>query len=267
MVLLIAWSALPATLRGQESDSLLVEVRLAGVGRLMLMAEPVGRSLRLPAEPIFALAGRGAPPAPAATLEELEGLLGITVIWSPRQLLVTLQDPFATLPSNRARVDRLRAEAAGRGGGAVPGRYAGWFGGITMDDRREALADLGYALGWAQARVSHSTISGTAWSASANPIRPLWLSYAHRPVGGSQVRARVVIPHGWVSADYRGRKFGVDGAATLGPVVVYASSRDRFAVTWRGAVDVQVGHAGNRSAVRVSFGPVDPSPISMPMVY
>jgi hypothetical protein len=203
----------------------------------------------------------------AASLEELEELLGVTVTWSPRQLLVTLQDPFATLPSSRARVDRLRAEAVGRGGGGVPGRYVGWFGGITVDHRREALADLGYALGWAQARVSHSTVSGTAWAASANPIRPLWLTYAQRSSGGSQVGARVVVPSGWVSADYRNRRFGVDGAAAIGPIVVYASTRDRFAVTWRGAVDVQVGHTGERSAVRVSFGPVDPSPISVPLVY
>lgn len=267
MALVAGGLALPGTLRAQAGDSLLVEVRLAGVGRLMLMAEPVGESLRLPTEPVFALAGRENPPVIAASLEELEELLGVTVAWSPQQLLVTLQDPFATLPANRARVDRLRAEAAGRGGGEVPGRYFGWFGGVTLDDRREALMDLGYSLGRAQTHVSHSTVSGTAWSASANPVRPLWLSYSQRSTGGPLLRARVVVDAGWISADYRNREFGVDGAASVGPVVIYASSRDRFAVTWRGAVDVQVGHAGKRSAVRVSFGPVDPSPLSTPMVF
>lgn len=267
VALIVGMLALPGALRAQAGDSLLVEVRLAGVGRLMLMAEPFGESLRLPTAPVFELAGRRDAPVAAATLEDLEDLLGVSIVWSPRQLLVTLQDPFATLPANRARVDRLRAEAGGRSGSEVPGRYFGWFGGVTLDDRREALLDLGYSVGRAQARISHSTISGTAWSASANPVRPLWLSYSQRSTGSPLLRARVVVDDGWISADYRNREFGLDGAVSLGPVVIYASSHDRFAVTWRGAVDVQVGHSGERSAVRVSFGPVDPSPLSVPMVF
>lgn len=182
-------------------------------------------------------------------------------------MLVTLNDPFAILPANRDRVDRLRAEAAGRGPEYVPGRYVGWFGGATVDDRREALAELGYMVGRAQGRVTHSTVSGTSWAASANPVRPLWLTYAQHWSGPARVAARLAVPGGWVAADYGDRRLDLEGAARLGRIVIYGSTRDRFAVTWRGGVDVQVGHSGERSAVRVSFGPIDPSPISTPMVY
>lgn len=251
----------------QDIDSLLVEVELSGIGSRVLVAERDGAMLRLPAAPIYAMAGLNDPPAPVMSLEELGAALQVDVAWSPRQLRVLLRDLSHALPASRKRLDQLRALASARSGNVVQGSHLGPFGAVTADDDGELMGELGYALRRAQVRLSHSTRSGTAVQASVSPASPLWLSYARSAQGRWRLGARVAMHSAWVSADYQMGRFGIDGAAAIGPVVVYASSRDRFAVTWRGAVDVQVGHAGERSAVRVSFGPIDPSPASVPAVF
>ena len=264
VVLLLVPSAIATA---QKPDSLLVVVRLDGVGSIMVMAGTEGSSLRLPAGPVYDLVGLGLPPLPEMTLDQLREELGVQVIWSPRQLQVLIRDVRQTLPASMARLDRLRALATTRAENGLQQSYAGPFGGLTLDDRGSALGELGYSQRWGQLRVSHSTRSGTSWSAAASPLSSLWLTYARSPLAGSRYGARLALEQGWVSGGYQMGRFGIEGAAALGPVVVYASSRDRFAITWRGSVDVQVGHTGERSALRVSFGPVDPSPVSVPMVF
>lgn len=247
-------------------DSLLVEVRLTGVGSVVVLARMQDGTLYLPAGPIHELAGLEEPPLGLLSLDELGRLLQVGARWLPRQLVVELRDQFQRLPATRARMDQLRAEAASRSALALETRRRGLFGGVTVDDRRETLLDLGYSLGWAFGRLGHSSLSGTAWSLGANPVSPLWLAYAHRERGGGRLSARLALQRTWLSAEYQGGDIEVSGASALGPIVVFASSRDRFAITWRGDVDVQVGHARDRSAVRVSFGPIDPSPLSIPSV-
>lgn len=248
------------------TDSLLVEVRLAGVGSVLVIGQQRNGTLFLPAGPVYTLAGLDEPPPGLVSLADLGGLLQADVRWLPRQLLVDLRDPFQALPATRARVDRLRAEAVSRGALALEARRTGPFGSVTVDDRRETLLDLGYSLGWAYGRFAHSSVSGMSWSLAANPRSALWLTYSQREAVDARIGARVALRRTWISAEYQGGDVEVSGASALGPVVVFASSRDRFALTWRGDVDVQVGHAQERSSLRLSFGPIDPSPLAIPAV-
>lgn len=268
--LLLALAVLPQSVRAQEAagDSLLVEVTLAGGESILVLAAPDGNgSLVLPAAEIYALAGLSAPPMPWIRLAEVGELLQVSVVYSPRQMRVTLTDTRGVLPASRERLDRLRNAAMARNNAAFTGGRGGLFGGVTVDDRREALLDLGYAGSLIQVRGSHSTVSGTAFAAAVTPARPLWLTWSHSPVLGSRIGARLALSRLWVAAEHHDGRVGVQGSAQAGPLIVYASSRDRFAVTWRGDVDVQLGHAGDRSSLRVSFGPIDPSPLSVPLVY
>lgn len=263
-----AWSGELASQEADSdaTDSLLVEVRLAGVGAVLVIGQQRDGTLFLPAGPVYALAGLDEPPPGVLSITDLGGLLQVDVRWLPRQLVVELRDPFQELPATRARVDHLRAEAVSRGALALEARRTGPFGGVTVDDRRETMLDLGYSLGWAYGRIAHSSVSRTSWSVAANPLAPLWLTYSQREAAGARVGARVALRRTWISADYYGGDFEIAGASAVGPVVVFASSRDRFALTWRGDVDVQLGHAQERSSVRLSFGPIDPSPLSIPAV-
>jgi hypothetical protein len=267
----VALLACPPVVHAQQpdsagTDSLLVEVRLAGVGSVVVLARRQGDTLFLPAGPVHALAGLDEPLLGLVRVEELGQLLQVGVRWLPRQLVVELRDPFQRLPATRARIDALRAEAASRNALALETRRRGLFGGVTVDDRRETLLDLGYSLGWAFGRFARSSLTGPSWSVGANPLSPLWLTYSYRERSGGRVSARVAFQRTWLSAEYQQGDIEVSGASAIGPLVVFASSRDRFAITWRGDVDVQVGHARDRSAVRVSFGPIDPSPLSIPSV-
>lgn len=264
--LLLACSlARPA--RAQAADSLLVEVQLAGIGAVLVVGVMHGEMLSLPATPLYSLAGLGAPPRAVMTLQEIRDELQVEVVWSRQQMRVVLRDLRQALPASRARLDQLRAMASARAGTVYQGRYTGPFGSITVDDAGETLGELGYTSRYAQVRGSRSSRSGFAFNAAASPITPVWLTYSRTATGTWRAGARVALHKVWVSADYQMGRFGVDGAAAIGPLVVYASSRDRFAITWRGAVNVQVGHTGERSAMRVSFGPIDPSPATVPAVF
>ena len=258
-------AAAPAT--AQHPDSVLVEVELAGIGAVVVVAEVQGATVRLPAAPVYRLAGLGPPPMASMTLDELRDVLQLEVVWAPRQLRLLLRDLHQALPASRNRLDQLRALAASRAGNVFQGRYTGPFGAVTVDDAGETLGELGYAARRAQVRATHSSRSGTTLQASVSPTPSIWLTSARLATGTWRLGARVAMESMWVSADYQMGRFGVDGAAAIGPLVLYASSRDRFALTWRGAVDVQLGHAGERSALRLSFGPVDPSPVSVPAVF
>lgn len=253
----------------QTADSVLVEVSLIGVGSTLIVAahDTATGVLSVPAAPIYALAELGDPPLPVMTVEELRKLLQVEISWLPRRLELVLRDPWQVLPATRARVDRLRADNAMRASAPAEQRRPGLFGGLTMDDRREAMVDLGYSLGKVFGRGGYSTVSGASWSAGANPLPAVWLTYAQSERFGPRLSARLALKRTWIAAEYLDDEVHLSGASAVGPVVVFASSRDRFAVTWRGSVDVQVGHSGDRSAVRVGFGPLDPSPVSVPAVF
>ncbi len=188
----------PPAAAAQQGDSLLVEVSLAGAGSTLLVVErdSAAGTVRVPTAPLYELAGLGEPPVAAATLDELRELLGIELLWLPRQLRIVMRDPWQLLPATRARVDRLRAEAAARAATTLEQRRHGAFGGVTVDDRREALLEFGYSMGRLYGRGAYSTVSGAAWSAGANPVSGLWLTYLQserRPeavVGVGRIRAR-----------------------------------------------------------------------------
>ncbi len=271
----IAASRLAQSLRSAEpataaAETLLVEVRLEGIGSVLVLAESrdEGTVLVLPAAPIFKLVGLREPPIAYMTLEQLRERLGVEVVWQPRQLALIVFDPNQILPASRARLDRLRAAALVQSGLLFPQGLSGPLFGLTRDDRGATFLDLGYSLGWATLRASRSSLSGRAWQAYVTPLDHVQISYSeaeHRP---RYADVRVALGHTWAAMIYQQPNVQLSGATVLGPLVVFASTENRYVFTWRGpqTLNVQLGHAGERSALGVYFGPLAPSPLMIPGV-
>lgn len=254
----------------QEIDTLVVEVRLAGIGAVVVVAEQSRETgeLMLPAAPVYRLgAVAEPPPIPYMTVGELMDALRVDIVWLPRDLQLVIRDRWHQLPASRARLDALRAEAELRSTQPLGAYQSGFFGSVTVDERQEALGDIGYTAGRVYGRVAQSTVSGASWSAGVSPVDAVWLTYAQSERSDARLGARLALRRSWLAADYSADRLHVDGVTAWGPLVVYASSRDVFAVTWRSDVDIQVAHARQRSSLRVSFGPADPSPLAIPLVY
>ena len=98
----------PRSAATAPAETLLVEVRLEGIGSVLVLAESrdEGKVLVLPAAPIFKLVGLREPPIAYMTLEQLRERLGVEVVWQPRQLTLIVFDPNQILPASRARLDR-----------------------------------------------------------------------------------------------------------------------------------------------------------------
>jgi hypothetical protein len=267
----LAMALMSEPMFGQEPDTLLVEVRLESGESVIVIAHGQldGSEIRLPAMPLFELFGLGEPPVAEVTPEDLERMLGVEVVWVPNQLVVVVRDPQGVLPATHRRLDEARARSQLTSAIEPEQRRTGPFVALTADDRGEYLSEVGYSLGRVAGRVSRSSLSGVAWSLGASPMSRLWLSYRDGNRIDPSVNLRLALARSWFSFDYqKGQddELALAGAVTLGRLVLYASTRDQAVVTWRGAVDLQVGHAGERSAVRVSYGPLDPSPLSIPGV-
>jgi len=271
----ITTSRLAQSPRGSASataptETLLVEVRLEGIGAVLVLAESRDDSevLVLPAAPIFKLVGLREPPVAYMTLEQLRGRLGVAVVWQPRQLALTLLDPNQILPASRARLDRPRATAEGQSGLLFPQGLRGPLFGLTRDDRGATFLDLGYSVGWATLRASRSSVSGRAWQVYVTPLDRVQLSYSEAEHRQRYADVRLALGHTWAAIVYQQPNVEVSGATVMGPLVVFGSTENRYVFTWRGpnTLNVQLGHSGDRSAVSVSFGPLAPSPLMIPGV-
>lgn len=268
-IMLIASAALQVDpVHAQRADTLVVEVRVDGIGSILTLASagPDPATVRFSTREIFEFVGLPEPPMPSMDLTTLRAALGVDVVWVPSRLLLLVRDPGRTLPVTRAELDRLRAQSRARSAIPVEQRRPGPFMAVTVDEDRERLVDAGYSFGRLAGRWSNSTVSGNHWSLNANPASRLWLSYRDSDDTDPAFGVRLALGRAWVSADYDGEQVDAMGAAVVGPLVLFATTRERAVVTWRGPVQLQVGYAERRSVFRVAWGPVPLSPFSIPDV-
>jgi hypothetical protein len=265
--LLIAMQAAVAT---PPQDTLIVEVLVQpGNEQVVVLAEASGDSaLALPGGSVGRLLGLTLPPV--VTLAELRERVGpgVVVTWQPARLRLVIHDTYGALPTTRRRLDELRAQSR-----AQPADLRGPLGlamAFLRDDTGANQLDVGYVLARAAAFVSRSSEAGLQWNVSAAPLSRLWLNYQDMegPDRRYYVDARLAVGRGFVALSYRGDgELGANGAVTLGPLAGFADPfNDRYVVTMRGMIDAQFAREGERSLMRVSYGAVDPSAFSVPMV-
>ena len=262
--------ALQAAVAGPAQDTLIVEVLLQpGNEQVVILAEAHGDSgLALPGTSVGRLLGLSLPPV--VTLAELRERVGagVMVTWQPTRLRLVIHDTYGSLPTTRRRLDELRARSR-----AQPADLRGPLGlamAFLRDDTGANQVDVGYVLPRAAAFVSRSSEAGLLWSASAAPLSRLWLSYQDQegPDRRYFLDARLAVGRGFVALSYRGDgELGANAALTLGPLAGFADPfNDRYVITMRGLIDAQFAREGERSLMRVSYGAVDPSAFSVPMI-
>ncbi len=117
--------------------------------------------------------------------------------------------------------------------------------------------------------MGRRTRDGTSWSLSLAPHPALFVAYT----GGDHaqpatVTGRLAVGPLWVSPYWQaGRPVQVDGLVALGPLTVFASSRQQYALTIRAVpVGVQIGRTGTSTTARISYGPIPPNPFAVPVV-
>lgn len=257
-----------ADANAQVADTLIVEVRIEGVGSAWALATdgPDSTTIRFSAREIFDFVEMVAPANPMLSLQALRDELRVDVFWLPSRMLLLIRDPNRALPVSRNQLDELRAQSRARAAVPVELRGRGPFLALTMDEAEERLVEAGYSLGRLVGRWSHSTVSGQQWAVNANVDSRLWLSYRDSERDEPALGARLALGRTWITADYDLDNLELAGATSIGPLVVYATTQDRAVVTWRGPVQLQAGYTGDRGVVRVAWGPVPLSPFSMPWV-
>jgi len=252
----------------QVTDTLVVEVRLEGVGSTYSLAVggPDSMTVRFSAREIFDFVELVAPAQAMLSLQALRSELRADVFWLPSRLLLVIRDPNRALPVARRQLDELSARARVRADVPVELRGQGPYVALTMDEEEERLVEAGYAFRRVVGRWSHSTVSGQQWAVNASLASRLWLSYRDSEHDDPAVGARVSIGRTWLTADYDLDKLELAGATSIGPLFLYATTQDRVVLTWRGPVQFQAGYARDRGVMRIAYGNVPLSPFSMPYI-
>ena len=252
-----------------SADTLLVLVTLlsTGQGRTVEAVLTRDSALLLPAVEVHALLGLPPPPTLWTTTQILaHDYPSLIVTWRPRELRVLIDDPHAVLPASRAiRDQRLRTA---HGAAPYAATRSGPFISITGDELGRSLLEGGYSFGGRAAlHVRQSSTRGTAWAVSLIPARSVFLSYADGDQQPPSASARLAIGPTWVFTTWTPERWQADGLVQIGRLTVFASSRNAFALTFTAApVGVQVGRQGNITTARLTYGPVMPSPFTIPAV-
>lgn len=169
------------------------------------------------------------------------------------------------LPASQALYERLTGQA--RDAPPVTVTRGGPFLALAADDGGHQLLEGGYSYrGRVAVHLRHATARGSAWALSWVPSPVLFVSYVDGDQQIPQVAGRLAAGPAWVSAAWTPDRWSADGLLVLGPVALFASTRNSFALTVRGPVDVQVGRTGDVTTARLSIGPFHPSPFSVPVV-
>lgn len=246
----------------------LVEVALIGTGQrttleAILAADSV---LLLPARELHLFLGLPEPTTAWVPLPELvRAFPSVTWTWLPRQLRLVVDDRRNVLPASQALHDRLTRQA--RDAPPITVTRGGPFLALAADDQGRQLVEGGYSYrGRVAAHLRHTSTRGSAWALSWVPSTALFLSYADGDQQPPQVAGRLARGPAWVSAAWTPDRWSADGLVVLGPVALFASTRNSFALTLRGPVDLQIGRTGDVTTGRLSIGPVHPSPFSVPVV-
>ncbi len=252
-----------------RAQALLVEVQLLGVGSTTVEARLGTDSvLALPAADLAQLLGLGAPTAPWLTLADLRHAWpAVTWTWLPRQLEVIVEDRYNVLPATRARYELRQIQAQG-----VPQQttvaQSGPFLALTGDDLGRSRIEAGYSWhGLVALTGSHSSVSGSAWAVTLAPAPVLYLTYSQTDKVGPTVGGRLALGRVWISSTWGPEYATTDALVKVGRVTLFASTRDQFAITFRGPVSLQLGQSGGTTAARISFGPIPPNPFAVPVVH
>lgn len=268
-LLLVSISLIPASaVVAQAADTLVVEVRLDGIGSTYALATggPDSTTIRFSSREIFEFVELVAPADAMLSLQALRNELRVDVFWLPSRLLLVVRDPNRALPVARRQLDELRARSRARAAVPVELRSQGPYLALTMDEEDERLVEAGYSLGRIVGRWSHSTLSGQQWAVNASLDSRLWLSYRDSERDDPALGARLAFGRTWITADYNLDKLELMGATSIGPLVIYATTQDRAVITWRGPVQFQAGYSDNRGVLRVAYGNVPLSPFSIPYI-
>jgi hypothetical protein len=242
---------------------LLVALNLPGAAPVTVEAL-LGRDslLLLPARDVAAFLGTAAPTIEWTTLAILRREWpAVSFTFDARALTVYVSDPLAVLPASRLLQQRV--DRASRGAPTVNAGRSGPFLSLTADDLGRSAVDGGFSWKGRAAATIRRTRLGTAWGVSLAPSSHLFASWA------SERRAAVRVATGpaWVSASWQDGRASADALVMWHQLALFASTRDAFAVTINAApVGVQAGRTGKRTTLRLTYGPIGPSPFTVPQV-
>jgi len=268
-------AALLAILFLAPSDSLLVEVRLSGVGAVVVEAVlDADSTLHLPTGEVATLFGTSWTPAATFTLADLTTAFPLLLVhWIPRELQIVVDDPQGVLPASRRQREQAQRRAYGGPGATVT--TSGPYVAFAADERERYVADVGYSWrGVLAVAARKSSTFGTTWNLGAAPSPHVFASVSgahvgvHRAPQITNASARLAFGSTWLSASWTPTRWDIDALVTKGPVSVFASSRDVFVITIRGlGADLQVGRRAGVSAFHVSVGSFRSSPFVFPTTY
>jgi hypothetical protein len=270
-VLFVALGVLWAVLWARAcfgQDTVLVELRLDGVGSRVIEATVADSVLSLAAGDVRELLGVTIP-APWVTLPELERQYpAVSWRWLPARLLLLIDDPRALLPASQAAQAALQRSAQAASAFAYR-TVTGMFGALTADDSGRSQTDLGYS--WRGRVVLQGSYLPAAhrglWLASLAPIPQVSASVAgDRSV--TEAALRVAAGPAFAFGTVQNGQASLDGLVALGPVALFASTRNVFVVTLaRPGVSVQFARTLTQSTARFSFGPtLTASPFFVPSI-
>jgi hypothetical protein len=245
----------------------LVLVNLVGVGGRTVEARYAADStLELPAADVRELLGVAWPSPWVGVPELARAYPSATFRFLPRAMELAIYDPRLSLPASAAAAAALLRSAQNAPAFAWR-RATGAFGAVAADDSGRSQLDLGYT--WRGVL----TVAGTylpaarrgAWQAALAPAP--WVSLQ---AAGDRALAfgalRVAAGPAFAFATWQAGAVALDALVALGPVAVFASTRDVFVVTLnRAPLAVQFGRTGQGKTVRLSFGQ-PASPFFLPAV-
>jgi len=251
------------------TDTLLVDLQLSGSPEHRVVEVILTRDslLLLPAREVNEFLGLPQPTATWTTPAELRSrwpAISVTVLL--RELRLVIDDPLAVLPISRQLRDQR--ERQGRGAAPLTVTRSGPFLALAADDNGRSLVDLGYS--W-RGRVAvtgrQSSTFGSSWGVSLAPSPKAFISYAGGQRQTPSASARVAAGPVWAFASWTPDHWSADGLVTWGRVSLFASSREAFALTINAVpVGAQIGWSGGRTTARNTYGPVMPSPFTVPVV-
>jgi hypothetical protein len=266
---------LPRDVEAQVGDSIIiVELLFPGIGQEVILAEVVQGDTVFPVAVVMDLCGHDENSTALVRRETLARMLGPTVglnFYRDRLLLV-IDDPMNSCPRMRDKLDSQVAESRARQAAPSVSRRPGWGVSAIREMDGASQVDAAYNLGPAALFTSYSSEVGFLWSASASPVRGLWLSYTDSETRGPAVSGRYALGRQWFGVSYRADAeiLTAQVALAAGPLMLYVSGNDRTdlasaVATWRGprGIGVQVGKMADRYSARVTIGNMIPTPFSI----
>jgi hypothetical protein len=258
---------LTAALVAPPPDTGVVQIDLRGVGSVVAEALLDGDSLvAVAADPLWTLTGL-APPTPDAwvTLTEARARMpGVEVEWSADHAVLVLFDEQRTLPASRALSDARRAQAmSSPPGGSTSVR--GPFGSYAADSDGGQRLDLGYRAGRFALSGAWSAARGGSGALSVQPASRSWVTVWVDEDGLTSADASLSFGRTFARATWRPEDPHPElfVATSAGHWTVFADTRERAALTYRGPIQVTVARDGDRAVFHASWGRAH-SPLTIP---